>query len=54
MNETNQAPIPPTPNECCESGCDPCVWDIYYEDLRKWQEQQQAQAEADKASSSSS
>ncbi|MFI0397514.1 MAG: oxidoreductase-like domain-containing protein [Thiolinea sp.] len=37
-----EAPIPPAPNECCESGCDPCVWDIYYEELRKWQEQQKA------------
>lgn len=41
----NEAPIPPAPNECCESGCDPCVWDIYYEALRKWQEQQNAKHE---------
>ena len=39
MNE--EAPLPPAPNECCESGCDPCVWDIYYAALRQWQELQQ-------------
>ena len=42
MTMNLEAPIPPAPNECCESGCDPCVWDIYYEELRKWQEQQKA------------
>lgn len=38
MNE--EAPRPPAPNECCESGCDPCVWDLYYAALREWQAQQ--------------
>ena len=33
----NEAPIPPAPNECCGNGCEPCVWDIYREELRKWQ-----------------
>lgn len=45
LKPMNEAPIPPAPNECCESGCDPCVWDIYYEALRKWQEQQNAKHE---------
>jgi cytochrome-b5 reductase len=36
----NEAPTPPAPNECCESGCVPCVWDVYYEALRQWQEAQ--------------
>lgn len=30
-------PEPPAPNECCESGCDPCVYDLYYEALREWE-----------------
>ena len=47
MNE--EAPRPPAPNECCENGCDPCVWDIYYEDLRQWQEQQQKNPEKEQA-----
>lgn len=39
-----EKPAPPAPNECCESGCTPCVWDVYYEALRQWQEQQAAQS----------
>ena len=37
-----EAPTPPEPHECCGNGCEPCVWDIYREALRKWQEAQQA------------
>lgn len=37
---TPEAPIPPNPNECCGNGCEPCIWDIYREELRKWQEEQ--------------
>lgn len=38
-----EKPAPPADGECCESGCEPCVWDTYYEDLRRWQEQQAQQ-----------
>lgn len=42
MSDTTEKPEPPGPNECCESGCgEACVWDIYYAELRKWQEAQQ-------------
>ncbi len=42
-------PVPPAPGECCERGCDPCVFD-YYEKARtrwerlsaQWREQQSA------------
>lgn len=36
-----EKPQPPAPNECCESGCDPCVWDIYRTELQKWEQAQQ-------------
>ncbi len=26
-----EPPRAPEPNECCESGCDPCVYDRYWE-----------------------
>ena len=26
-----EPPREPEPNECCESGCDPCVYDRYWE-----------------------
>ncbi len=26
-------PEAPLPSECCESGCDPCVYDTYAEEL---------------------
>ncbi len=47
--KVKQKPIPPAPNECCESGCDPCIWDIYRNKLRKWEQAQvqQAQVAAD-------
>ena len=40
-----EAPTPPEPHECCGNGCEPCVWDIYREALRKWQEAQLASSE---------
>lgn len=39
-------PTPPQDGECCESGCDPCVWDTYYAALREWEAQQAAAAQA--------
>jgi hypothetical protein len=35
-----EKPTPPGDYECCESACEPCVWDIYYEDMREWKEKQ--------------
>lgn len=38
-----QPPQEPVPEECCNGGCEPCVFDRYYEaleryrsDLRQW------------------
>uniref|UniRef100_A0A7S2F9Q4 Oxidoreductase-like domain-containing protein n=1 Tax=Alexandrium andersonii TaxID=327968 RepID=A0A7S2F9Q4_9DINO len=25
------------PDNCCGSGCDPCVWDAYHQSLKGWQ-----------------
>lgn len=33
-----EKPTPPGEYECCDSGCEPCVWDIYYDELRAWQQ----------------
>ena len=41
----SEKPTPPADNECCESGCTPCVWDTYYEEVSEWQ---QAEADAKK------
>lgn len=30
-------PERPSPEECCGSGCVPCVYDYYYEAIEKWQ-----------------
>lgn len=31
-------PAPPAEGACCGSGCDPCVWDLYFEERRRWLE----------------
>ncbi|MGI6408110.1 MAG: hypothetical protein GXZ05_04720 [Gammaproteobacteria bacterium] len=36
-----EKPEPPGDYDCCESACEPCVWDFYYEELAAWQKQQQ-------------
>jgi len=30
-------PIKPLPGDCCGNGCSPCVWDIYYEELERFE-----------------
>jgi len=40
LEPESQAPHPPekpSPDECCGSGCVPCVFDYYYDALDKWQ-----------------
>lgn len=52
-----EKPEPPADNECCDSGCDPCVWDIYRKELEKWnriQQRKKQQAENDKPAEQSS
>ncbi|PHV12626.1 oxidoreductase-like domain-containing protein [Chitinimonas sp. BJB300] len=29
-------PIAPSPGECCNSGCDPCIFDFYSEELQEY------------------
>ncbi|MDN0076060.1 oxidoreductase-like domain-containing protein [Crenobacter sp. SG2303] len=31
-----EAPEPPADGACCDSGCDPCVWDIYREQMDEY------------------
>lgn len=38
-----EEPQPPEPGECCGSGCSPCVWDIYYDKLEKYENWKEAQ-----------
>jgi len=40
MSTDLEKPTPPSPAECCEGGCDPCVWDHYYAALELWKKQQ--------------
>lgn len=42
MTEVDERPQPPGDNACCEGGCEPCVWDLYYAELKQWQAQQDA------------
>ncbi|MDD3764440.1 MAG: oxidoreductase-like domain-containing protein [Nevskiales bacterium] len=29
-------PEPPNPDDCCMSGCSPCVYDTYDQELERW------------------
>lgn len=40
MSELIVKPEQPGEFECCENGCSACVWDLYYEQLQAWNEQQ--------------
>eukprot|EP01060_Flectonema_neradi_P029708 TRINITY_DN4163_c0_g1_i1.p1 TRINITY_DN4163_c0_g1~~TRINITY_DN4163_c0_g1_i1.p1 ORF type:complete len:478 (+),score=65.14 TRINITY_DN4163_c0_g1_i1:1285-2718(+) len=37
-----EVPVAPTPAECCGSGCDPCVWDLYFDKLESLEGQKVA------------
>ncbi|KAM5162078.1 NADH-cytochrome b5 reductase-like isoform 3-T3 [Callospermophilus lateralis] len=30
-------PVEPLPSQCCGSGCSPCVFDLYHQDLTRWE-----------------
>ncbi|PIA14276.1 hypothetical protein COEREDRAFT_28860, partial [Coemansia reversa NRRL 1564] len=42
-------PDPPRNEDCCMSGCEFCVWDLYDEDMREYQKHATAIREALKA-----
>lgn len=33
-----EPPREPEPDECCNSGCDPCVYDLYTDDLNRYRQ----------------
>jgi len=33
-----EKPTPPGDYDCCESGCEPCVWDIYHTEMNLWRD----------------
>lgn len=33
-----QRPREPDPCECCQSGCDPCVYDRYWEAMERYEQ----------------
>lgn len=37
MEPKPQPPIEPEPWECCGSGCDPCIYDRYWEALTNYE-----------------
>lgn len=30
------APEPPLPSDCCDSGCDPCIYDLYNDEVQHY------------------
>jgi len=47
-----EKPIPPGDYDCCESGCEPCVWDIYQSELAQWRAATESEKSTDTSSSS--
>jgi hypothetical protein len=56
MSELLEKPHQPADDDCCGGGaCNPCVWDHYYSERKKWRLQQvelQEKEPADKTASS--
>ncbi|MGB7480124.1 MAG: oxidoreductase-like domain-containing protein [Burkholderiaceae bacterium] len=48
--EPPQAPVPPALEDCCGSGCNPCIFDVYEDALERYRQRlaawQQRQAMA--------
>lgn len=40
-------PAPPSASECCEDGCAICVWDLYQDELKAWQDKRSTQVSSD-------
>lgn len=52
MSGTADKPLPrpprePDPADCCGSGCEPCIFEIYEERLERWRERCRAIREAE-------
>ncbi len=49
-----QPPERPDDNACCQSGCDPCIFDLYNDEVTRWRaelaawEKREAEREAAK------
>lgn len=42
MTDLIEKPDKPQDDDCCGGACDPCVWDIFYEDLSAYRKQQRS------------
>lgn len=36
-DDVPEPPVKPLPEECCGSGCVPCIFDYYYDQLQVWE-----------------
>lgn len=49
MSDMSKKPQPPADSECCDSACNPCVWDHYYAELKAWRLAQAKRREQEEA-----
>ncbi|MDK2125079.1 oxidoreductase-like domain-containing protein [Parachitinimonas caeni] len=33
-----EPPVAPDPAQCCDSGCQPCIWDLYNEEVAQYRQ----------------
>ena len=43
LEDLMEKPTPPGDYDCCESGCEPCIWDSYYAELAEYQAWERAE-----------
>ena len=42
LTKIPKEPIEPNPDDCCDTGCIPCILDVYQENLAKWEKYQES------------
>eukprot|EP00252_Welwitschia_mirabilis_P007070 TRINITY_DN18123_c0_g1_i1.p1 TRINITY_DN18123_c0_g1~~TRINITY_DN18123_c0_g1_i1.p1 ORF type:complete len:109 (+),score=21.35 TRINITY_DN18123_c0_g1_i1:82-408(+) len=42
IEKIGNPPEKPLPGDCCGTGCETCVWDLYFDELKRYRDQKDA------------